>query len=110
MSVRLYVNDSSDMFCFHLYLKSIFAKAREMHRCYMFKLTLNCLSVTVENLIYNEDNTLFRSPRFYFRCTVGARHDRAPNSSSPEDCNILNDLERALTLKILKLQRSFNIF
>ena len=28
--------------------------------------------------------TLFRSPRFYFRCMVGARQERAPNFSCPE--------------------------
>ena len=26
---------------------------------------------------------LFHGPRFYFRCTVGARHERAPNFSCP---------------------------
>ena len=26
---------------------------------------------------------LFRSPRCYFWCTVGARYERAPNCSSP---------------------------
>ena len=27
--------------------------------------------------------TLFSCPQFYFRCTVGARHERAPNFSCP---------------------------
>ena len=44
--------DSSDMLCFDLYQINIFAKSTKAGRCtdVVLKLTLNCLSVTVEDL------------------------------------------------------------
>ena len=46
------INDSSDELCFDLYLINIFAKSTKAERYtdVMFKLTLYCLSVTVEDL------------------------------------------------------------
>ena len=46
------VSDSSDVLCFDLYLINIFAKSTKADRCtdVMFRLTLYCLSVTVEDL------------------------------------------------------------
>ena len=46
------INDSSDVLCFDLYLTNIFAKSMKAERCtdVVFKLTLNCLFVTVEDL------------------------------------------------------------
>ena len=45
-------SDSSDVLCFDLYLINVLAKSTEIKRCIevMFKLTLYCLSVTVEDL------------------------------------------------------------
>ena len=44
-------NDSSDLFCFELYLINVFAKStkKERYADVMFKLALHCLSVTVED-------------------------------------------------------------
>ena len=46
------INDSSYVLCFHLYLINIFTKSTKAERCtgIMFKLTLYCISVTVEDL------------------------------------------------------------
>ena len=46
------ISDSSDMLCFDLYQINIFAKSTKAERCtdVTLKLTLNCLSVTVEDL------------------------------------------------------------
>ena len=46
------ISDSSDVLCFDLSLINIFAKSTKAERCtdVMFKLTLYCLSVTVEDL------------------------------------------------------------
>ena len=46
------INDSFDVLCFYLYLINIFEKSMKAERCtdVMFKLTLYCLSVTVEDL------------------------------------------------------------
>ena len=45
------ITDSSDVRCFDLYLINIFTKSTKTERCTnIFKLTLNCLSVTVEDL------------------------------------------------------------
>ena len=46
------VNNKSDVLCFDLYLINIFAKFAKVERCtdFMFKVTLYCLSVTVEDL------------------------------------------------------------
>ena len=46
------INDSSDVLCCDLYLINIFAKSTKAERCIdvMFKLTLYCVSVTVEDL------------------------------------------------------------
>ena len=44
------VSGSSDVLCFDLYLINIFAKSRKGKRCtdVMFKLTVYCLSVSLE--------------------------------------------------------------
>ena len=49
--------DSSDVLCFDLHLINIFAKSTKAETCTdaMLKLTLNCLSVTVEDLNLYED-------------------------------------------------------
>ena len=46
------INDSFDVLCFYLCLIDIFEKSMKAERCtdVMFKLTLYCLSVTVEDL------------------------------------------------------------
>ena len=46
------INDSFDVLCLDLYLINIFAKSTKAERCIdnMFKLTLYCLSGTVEDL------------------------------------------------------------
>ena len=46
------IDDSSDVLCFDLYLIIKFAKSTKAERCreVMFKLTLYCLSVTVDDL------------------------------------------------------------
>ena len=51
-TISVAINDSSDMPCFDLYLINIFAKSKKAERCTdaMFKLTLYCLSITVEDL------------------------------------------------------------
>ena len=51
------ISDSSDVFCFDLYLRNAFAKSTMAERWtdVMFKLTLYCLSVTIEDLNYNEN-------------------------------------------------------
>ena len=51
-TITVTINDSSDVLCFDLYLIDIFPKSRKAERCtdVMFKLTLYCLSVTVEDL------------------------------------------------------------
>ena len=51
------INDSSDVLCFDLYLINIFTKSTQAQRCtvFMFKLTLYCLSVAIEDLNLNED-------------------------------------------------------
>ena len=66
------INDSSDVLCFVLYLINIFEKSTETERCTDVMLKL-----------YIFRYALFRSPRFYFRCTVGARHKRTFNFSCP---------------------------
>ena len=50
-TVSVAINDSSDVLCFVLYLINIFEKSTA-ERCkhVMFKLTLYCLSGTVEDL------------------------------------------------------------
>ena len=51
------ISDSSNVFCFDLYLRNAFAKSTMAERWtdVMFKLTLYCLSVTIEDLNYNEN-------------------------------------------------------
>ena len=51
-TIPVAINDSPDVLCFDLYLVNIFAKSTKVERCtdVMFKLTLYCLSVTVEDL------------------------------------------------------------
>ena len=51
-TISVAVNDSSGVPCFYLYQINIFAKSTAEERCrdVMFKLTLYCLSVTVEDL------------------------------------------------------------
>ena len=46
------ISDSFDVLCFYLYLIDIFEKSMKAERCtdVMFKLTLYCLSVTLEDL------------------------------------------------------------
>ena len=46
------ISDSSDVCCFDLYLINIFMKSTKAERCtdIMFRLTLYCLCVTVEDL------------------------------------------------------------
>ena len=46
------INDSFDVLCSDLYLINIFAKFTKTKRCtdVMFKLTLYCLFVTIEDL------------------------------------------------------------
>ena len=45
---------------------------------------------------------LFRSPRCYFRCMAGARHEHAPNFSCPDELDLIEDF----TFKINKFQQS----
>ena len=56
-TILVAITDSSDVCCFHLYLINIFTKPMKAERCtdIMFKLTLYRLSVTAEDLTYNED-------------------------------------------------------
>ena len=51
-TILVAITDSSDVRCFDLYLINIFTKSTKVERCtnIMFKLTLYCLSVTVEDL------------------------------------------------------------
>ena len=51
-TISVAINDSSDVLCFDLYLINIFVKSKKTERCtdVMFKLTLYCLSVAVEDL------------------------------------------------------------
>ena len=44
------INDTSGVLCFDFYLRNIFAKSTKAGRCtdVMLKLTLYCLSVTIE--------------------------------------------------------------
>ena len=51
-TISLAINDSSDVRCLDLYLINIFTKSTKAERCtdIKFKLTLYCLSVTVEDL------------------------------------------------------------
>ena len=51
-TISVTIDDSSDVFYFDLYLINISAKSTKAETCtgVMFKLTLNCLSVTVEDL------------------------------------------------------------
>ena len=50
--ISVAITDSSDMRCLDLYLINIFTKSTKAERCtdITFKLTLHCLSVTVEDL------------------------------------------------------------
>ena len=50
--ISVAINDSANVLCFYLYLINIFAKSTKADRStdVMFKLTLYCLSVTVEGL------------------------------------------------------------
>ena len=88
--ISVTITGSSDMHYLDLYLINIFTKYRKAERCtdVMFKLTFYCLSVTVEDLNLQQRYkyfryTIFRFPRCYFRYTIGARHERAPNFSCP---------------------------
>ena len=51
-TISVAVNDNWDVLCFDLYLINIFAKSSKVERWtdVMFKLTLYCLSVAVEDL------------------------------------------------------------
>ena len=51
-TISLALDDISDLLCFDLNLMNIFAKYKKAERCtdVMFKLTLYCLFVTVEDL------------------------------------------------------------
>ena len=51
-TISVAINDSSDLLCFDLYPFNIFAKSVKAERCtdVLFKLTLYCLSVTIEDL------------------------------------------------------------
>ena len=51
-TISVAINDSSDVLCFDLYLVNIFVKSMKAERWtdVTFKLTLYCLSVTVEDL------------------------------------------------------------
>ena len=51
-TISVTISASSDVFCFDLYPINIFTKSTKAERCtgFMFKLTLYCLSVTVEDL------------------------------------------------------------
>ena len=51
-TISVAINDSSDVRCLDLYLINIFTKSTKAERCtdIKFKLTLYCLSVTVEDL------------------------------------------------------------
>ena len=51
-TILVVITDSSDVHCFDLYLINIFTKPTKSERCtdIMFKLTLDCLSFTVEDL------------------------------------------------------------
>ena len=88
-TILVAITDSSDLYCFDLYLINIFMKSMTSERCkdIMFKLTL-CLSVTVEDLNLQWRykyfrHMLFHSPRFYLGCMAGAPQQRAPNFPCP---------------------------
>ena len=51
-TISVAINDSSGVLSFDLYLTNIFTKSTKAERCIevKFKLTLYCLSVTVEDL------------------------------------------------------------
>ena len=51
-TILVAINDNSDVLCFVLYLINIFDKSTKAGRCkqFMFKVTLYCLSGTVEDL------------------------------------------------------------
>ena len=51
-TILVAITDSSNVRCFDLHLINIFKKSLKAESCadIMFKLTLNCLSVTVEDL------------------------------------------------------------
>ena len=51
-TILVAITDSYNVRCFDLYLINIFMKSMKAERCtyIMFKLTLFCLSVTVEDL------------------------------------------------------------
>ena len=59
-TISVAITDSSDVRCFDLYLINIFTKSTNGNAHW---------------------NTLFRSPRCYFRCTTVAWHERVPNFS-----------------------------
>ena len=51
-AISVAINDSSDVLCFDLYLINKFMKSAKAERCtdVMFKQTLYCLSITIEDL------------------------------------------------------------
>ena len=85
------IKDSSDVLCFGLYVINVFEKSTKAERCtdVIFKLTLYCLCYCWKSKfitkIYVWRHTYFRyelfRSRLYFSCTVGARHEGAPNFS-----------------------------
>ena len=61
---------------------------------------------TVVGYWKTKSEKIFKNPKLFITLK---KHQRSVKNSW-KDCNILNDLARSLTLKILKLQRSFKIF
>ena len=84
-TILVAITDNSDVCCFHLYLINIFTKSTKAERCtnIMFKLTIYCLSVTVEDLNlqsryrYEDRNNLGTRYFVLLDGTLGARqvHD-----------------------------------
>ena len=80
--------DSSNVWCLDLYLMKIFMESAKAERCtgIMFKLTLYCLSVIVEDLNLNEDINISGTCYFILLAATfgaGTRHKSAPNFSWP---------------------------
>ena len=95
-NISVAITDSSSMCYFDRCLINIFLKSIKAERCtdIMFKLTLHCLSATVEDpnsyimKIYIWRYKYFRymlfySPQCYFRCTAGTQLEHGPNFSCP---------------------------
>ena len=98
--------------CFSLNLINIFTKSkkgRQMHIYHVTGLLFVCYCARskfitkIQILTYKYFRyAVFRSPRYYYRCTIGARYERAPNFS----CHAFRYTDFQISIRLFKIEKN----